>query len=143
MRTCASCIVAGLAGAALLAPPALAQSVNDNAVASATDAFGLSIGNERIGLYSSLDVRGFSPIDAGNGRIEGLYFAQVEALPVRIVDSTAVRVGITAQGYAFPAPTGIIDTRISLPGGGYRLSGGIEHAQFGSIVLNSEAEAPP
>jgi iron complex outermembrane receptor protein len=116
--------------------------VDENAVASATDAFGLSIGNERIGLYSSSDIRGFSPIDAGNGRIEGLYFAQVEALPVRIVDSTAVRVGITAQGYPFPAPTGIVDYRLTLPGSARKLTGAVEHGQFGSIVLNTEAEAP-
>jgi len=119
---------------------AMAQSVDDNAVASATDAFGLSIGNERIGLYSAQDVRGFSPIDAGNGRIEGLYFAQVEQLPNRIVESSSIRVGITAQGYAFPAPTGIVDYRLSLPNGQNSLSAGIEHAQFGSVVLNSEAE---
>ena len=102
MRRDAPHILAGFAGiaATLLVSEAAAQSVHENAVASATDAFGLSIGNERIGLYGVQDVRGFSPIDAGNGRIEGLYFAQLEALPIRIVDSTAVRVGITAQGYA-------------------------------------------
>ena len=79
-------ILAGFASvaAALPASEAAAQSVDENAVASATDAFGLSIGNERIGLYSAQDVRGFSPIDAANGRIRGLYFAQVEALPHRM-----------------------------------------------------------
>jgi iron complex outermembrane receptor protein len=130
------------AAVSLLPAQAFAQSVNDNAVESATDAFGYSIGNERVGLYGVQDVRGFSPIDAGNGRIEGLYFAQVEGLPNRIADSTAVRVGITAQGYAFPAPTGIVDYRLSLPGGERKISGSIERAQFGSIALNGEAEIP-
>lgn len=134
-------LAAGSYLAAALPEAALAQRVDENAVSSATDAFGLSIGNERIGLYGPQDVRGFSPIDAGNGRIEGLFFAQVEQLPNRIVDSSSIRVGITAQGYAFPAPTGIVDYRLSLPIGQDSLSAGIEHAQFGSIVLNSEAEA--
>jgi iron complex outermembrane recepter protein len=37
----------------VLAGPAFAQRVGDNAAASAEDAFGTSIGNERVGLYSS------------------------------------------------------------------------------------------
>ena len=63
---------------AMLATPAMAQvnRTDDNAVTSADDAFGQSVGNERGGLYGADDVRGFSPVEAGNGRINGLYFAQ-------------------------------------------------------------------
>jgi hypothetical protein len=39
-------------------------------VTAAEDAFGSSIGGEDIGLYSATDVCGFSPIDAGNVRLE-------------------------------------------------------------------------
>ena len=39
---------------------------DDNAVTAAEDAFGSSIGNESIGLYSPNQVRGFSPVVAGN-----------------------------------------------------------------------------
>ncbi len=82
--------------------PVIAQGVDDNAVASAGDAFGLSIGNERIGIYSPSDVRGFNPIDAGNTRIHGLYFAPIDGLPSRLLRGSAVQVGIAAQGYSFP-----------------------------------------
>ena len=61
-----------------LSAPAYAQRTNDNAVTAAGDAFGKAIGNERIGIYSTEDVRGFNPVDAGNARIEGLFFAQTD-----------------------------------------------------------------
>src|ERR1041384_7411199 len=56
--------------------PALGQRAEENAVTSAEDAFGTTIGRESIGLYSEDDVRGFSPASAGNVRIEGLFFDQ-------------------------------------------------------------------
>lgn len=102
-----------LAACALGAPgEALAQRVNDNAVAGAEDAFGVSIGNERVGLYSSSEVRGFSPITAGNIRLEGLYMDRPASFTDRLVESNVVRVGLAAQNYLFPAPTGIVDYRI-------------------------------
>ncbi len=102
-----------LAACALGAPgEALAQRVNDNAVAGAEDAFGASIGNERVGLYSSSEVRGFSPITAGNIRLEGLYMDRPASFTDRLVESNVVRVGLAAQNYLFPAPTGIVDYRI-------------------------------
>lgn len=102
-----------LAACALGAPgEALAQRVNDNAVAGAEDAFGASIGNERVGLYSSSEVRGFSPITAGNIRMEGLYMDRPASFTDRLVESNVVRVGLAAQNYLFPAPTGIVDYRI-------------------------------
>ena len=78
--------------------PALAQRVDDNATASANDAFGQAIGNERVGLYTVDDVRGFNPVDAGNTRIDGLYFAPVDKLPNRLIRGSKVHVGISAQG---------------------------------------------
>lgn len=90
----------------------LAQRVDDNAVTEAEDAFGTSIGNETIGIYSARSVRGFSPVQAGNVRIEGLYFDRQGALPPRLMEGSTVRVGLSAQGYLFPAPTGIVDYRL-------------------------------
>ena len=58
--------------------PSVEQGRSDeNAIRTAEDAFGTSIGRETIGLYSSQNIRGFSPISAGNARIEGLYFDQI------------------------------------------------------------------
>lgn len=96
--------------------PAHAQRAGENAVTAAQDAFGTQVGNESIGLYSAGDVRGFSPTEAGNLRLEGLYFDRQGDTTNRIVRGTTVRVGITAQSYPFPAPTGIADTNLRIPG---------------------------
>jgi iron complex outermembrane recepter protein len=95
---------------------ALAQRAGDNAVASAQDAFGTSVGNENIGLYTASSARGFSPSQAGNLRIDGLYFDQQVNLGNRLVRSSTIRVGLSAQSYPFPAPTGIADYQLRLPG---------------------------
>ncbi len=89
---------------------------NDAAVKAAADAFGTSVGRESIGLYSSSSVRGFSPTAAGNVRIDGLYFDQVWALSARLRTTTQVRVGLNARGFAFPAPTGIVEHQLRRPG---------------------------
>lgn len=91
------------------AAPALAQRADENAVVQADDAFGKSVGDETVGLYGGSDVRGFSAFDAGNVRIEGLYFDQSGAFVDQVESSSTIRVGLTALGYPFPAPTGIVD----------------------------------
>ncbi len=104
-------------GVAVIAThPAYAQRTNDNAVTAAEDAFGKSVGDQSIGIYSDTNVRGFSPIDAGNVRIEGLYFDIQANVNSRLVNGSTVRVGISAQGYNFPAPTGVIDYQLAKPG---------------------------
>ena len=97
----------------VLAP--VAVRANDAAVQAASDAFGTSIGRETIGLYTSGSVRGFSPTAAGNVRIDGLYFDQVWGLSARLRQSSNVRVGLSAQGFVFPAPTGIVDLSLRRP----------------------------
>jgi iron complex outermembrane receptor protein len=105
-----------LAGAAVAATPAAAQRANENAVTSATDAFGTSVGNERVGIYNPFMARGFSPVQAGNVRLDGLYF-DLQANPGdRLIAGTNVRVGISAQSYPFSAPTGIADYAIRRAG---------------------------
>ena len=107
-----------LAGAIVVtAHPAFAQRTDDNAITAAEDAFGTSVGNDTVGIYDEGDVRGFSPVAAGNVRIEGLYFDQQGYVNSRLVTGSTVRVGISAQGYAFPAPTGIIDYDLARAGG--------------------------
>src|SRR3954452_21554717 len=88
----------------------------DNAVTQAEDAFGFSIGRESLGIYSASDVRGFSPSAAGNLRIEGLYFDEAYALQSTLLVSTSIKVGLTAQGYPFAAPSGIVDKSLRRPG---------------------------
>lgn len=99
-----------LALAAGLTPHGVfAQRAEENAVTTAGDAFGTSVGDEQIGLYSGSDVRGFSAFDAQNVRIEGLYFDSQGSLSSAVEEGSTIRVGVAALGYPFPAPTGIVD----------------------------------
>src|SRR5580692_9301841 len=102
----------------LYVAPAGAQHASDNPVVSADDAFGLTLGLETIGMYSPGQVRGFSPQAAGNVRIDGLYFDQQGALSNRVIEGSTIRVGISEIGYAFPAPTGIVDYNLRHAGDG-------------------------
>jgi iron complex outermembrane receptor protein len=86
-----------------------AQHANDNPEAAADDAFGLTLGLETIGMYGPGGIRGFNPQIAGNVRIDGLYFDQQGGLSNRVVEGSTIRVGLSEIGYAFPAPTGIVD----------------------------------
>ena len=97
---------------------ARAQHASDDPVASASDAFGLTLGLESIGLYGPGYVRGFNPQTAGNVRIDGLYFDQQGSLSNRVVEGSTIRIGVSEIGYAFPAPTGIVDYNLRNPGNG-------------------------
>ncbi|MBP7337431.1 TonB-dependent receptor [Niveispirillum sp.] len=100
----------------LCAPVAAAQDAGaDNVVRNATDAFGLRVGTESIGLYDAGNVRGFSPDSAGNVRLEGLYISQQGALSDRVVEATSIRVGLNTVGLLFPAPSGIADLSLRKP----------------------------
>ncbi|MCB2047795.1 MAG: TonB-dependent receptor [Novosphingobium sp.] len=105
-----------------MAAPAHAQQTEQNVATESDDAFGRTVGAERSGLYSTSDVRGFNPSEAGNVRIEGLYYDLINFLPGRIVKSQSVRVGSAALRYPFPAPTGVIDYELWVPGNAATLS---------------------
>lgn len=61
-------------------------------------------------------MRGFSANAAGNARIDGLYYDPVWAPRVRIRLATSIRVGLSAQEFPCPAPTGVVDYALRKPG---------------------------
>lgn len=124
------------------ATPALAQRADENAVRAAGDAFGTSVGNEKIGLYGASDVRGFSPINAGNIRIEGLAVTEHGGFTNRVVSGSTIRVGLTAQGYPFPAPTGIADYSLRNSGNEAVLSPVLTLGPYGTVGLDLDAQIP-
>jgi iron complex outermembrane recepter protein len=96
---------------------ARAQHASDNPINSADDAFGLTLGLESVGIYNPGSVRGFSPISAGNVRIDGMYFDLQGAPSDRVVEGSTIHVGVSEIGYPFPAPTGIADYNLRNVGG--------------------------
>jgi iron complex outermembrane receptor protein len=136
--------MAGAGLAALLAIPnaAWGQRTGENAVSSAEDAFGTSVGNERVGLYSPSSARGFSPVQAGNVRVNGLYIDYQADLSDRLIAGSNVRVGLTAQGYPFPAPTGVADFSLRLPGEQAVASAVVGYGPFGGVRAELDAQLP-
>ncbi|MCI4591076.1 TonB-dependent receptor [Sphingobium sp. BYY-5] len=128
--------------AASVADPVIAQRADDNAVTAAEDAFGTSIGNETIGLYSSSQVRGFSPVSAGNVRIEGVYFDRQASLSERLVSGSTIRVGLSAQGYPFPAPTGIVDYKLRSVRDRPIISLVVGSFEYGAPTIEVDAQIP-
>jgi iron complex outermembrane receptor protein len=109
--------VSAVAVSLLLTSPADAQRSKDNAVTEASDAFGTVVGNQTIGLYTPTNARGFNPTQAQNVRIEGLYFDQQTSFSdPYLFSGSDMRVGIAAQSYAFPSPSGIADLKLRTPG---------------------------
>lgn len=135
----AAAVVAGAA------TTARAQRATENAVTKAEDAFGTQIGNDNVGLYGISSARGFSPEQAGNLRIEGLYFDQQARFGNRISKGTVMRVGLSALSYPFPAPTGIGDIQLRLPGDDAQMSAALSYSYpIGQpqISISTEAEIP-
>jgi iron complex outermembrane recepter protein len=129
--------------ACLIAAVADAERAQDNAITAAEDAFGLTVGNQAIGLYSMTDARGFSPQQAGNLRIEGLYFDNASSyVGMCTARAVAMRIGITAQRYSFPAPTGIADLSLNVPGDKVGLSAVLTRGPYEEASLLLEGEAP-
>jgi iron complex outermembrane receptor protein len=140
-RLFASC---ALASGLLLAgvSPVQAQRADENAVADAEDAFGSNLGGEGLGIYGPSDVRGFSPIDSGNVRIEGVYLDRQAELTSRLVEGARIRVGPSALGYAFPAPSGIVDYRLRRPGDSMVVSVSAKAESLGGRLLEVDAIVP-
>lgn len=136
-----------LAGGALLAlacgsAPALAQRAAENAVTNADDAFGTNVGLETTGIYTENDTRGFSPLKAGNSRIDGVYYDQVSVLSGRLRQGTSIRVGFAAEDYPFHAPTGIVDNRLKPWPTELGASIGLTAYPFGGHILDLDLRIP-
>ncbi|MFN3943934.1 MAG: TonB-dependent receptor [Allosphingosinicella sp.] len=126
----------------LAAAPAVAQRANENAVTSAGDAFGSSVGNERVGIYNPGTARGFSPTQAGNIRIEGLYFDSQADLDQRLTGGVSMRVGISAQSYPFSSPTGIADFALRKAGDQAVLSTILTYGPYGTLRAEADGQLP-
>jgi iron complex outermembrane receptor protein len=132
-----------LAVACATSAPAIAQRADDNAVTAAEDAFGTQVGQQTIGLYSQTDARGFSPQQAGNLRIEGLYFDQETLITnACLVRETIMRIGIATQSFSFPSPTGIADLRLRLAGDNRVVSTQLTRGPFDGETATIEAQLP-
>jgi iron complex outermembrane recepter protein len=120
-----------------------AQRAEDNAATAADDAFGTTVGNQTIGLYSPTNARGFSPMQAQNLRIEGLYYDQQPTMADQYLFSGSdVRVGITAQTYPFPSPTGIVDYKLRSPGDTALVSGVLIRGPLSWASLEVDSQIP-
>lgn len=140
---CSPAVLIGASLCLLLPSTAWAQRASENAVTGASDGFGASIGNERVGIYSPTSVRGFSPVTAGNRRLNGLYFDMGgNGLTGRLTASSTVRVGLTALAYAFPAPSGIVDYQLR-PSGDRRIVSVVGgRTNYGGSFVEVDAQLP-
>jgi iron complex outermembrane receptor protein len=129
-------------GAGLAAPAFAQDRSTDNAVTQAEDAFGYSVGRETLGIYNSGNARGFSPAAAGNVRIDGLYFDPVFDLSGLVTDSTSIKVGLSAQGYPFAAPSGIVDIALRRPADKAGASIVANGDSFGTAAIEVTGSAP-
>src|SRR6267154_4531836 len=128
---------------ALAALPADAQRADDNAVTAAGDAFGVTVGLQSIGLYGPLNVRGFNPAQAENLRIEGLYYdQQISSSNPFLFNRSDIRVGIAAQSYSFPSPTGIVDYKLRTPGDAALFSVLLTHGPLNMTTAEIDAQYP-
>jgi iron complex outermembrane receptor protein len=127
----------------LVAPQAEAQRTDDNAVTAAGDAFGVTVGLQTIGLYGPLNVRGFNPAQAENLRIEGLYYdQQISSSNPFLFNRSDIRVGIAAQSYSFPSPTGIVDYKLRTPGDVPLFSVLLTHGPLNMTTAEIDAQYP-
>jgi iron complex outermembrane receptor protein len=127
---------------AFASAPALAQRASENAVTNADDAFGTNVGLEVTGIYTENDTRGFSPLKAGNSRLDGVYFDPVAVLANRLKAGSAIRVGFAAEDYPFQAPTGIVDNRLRPWPTELGASIGATHYPYGGYILDLDLRVP-
>ena len=99
-RTLAIALVLAMRGA-------MAQRADVNAITAADDAFGYVAAGDAIGLYDASNVRGFSPLRAGNARIDGMYYDRQARFSDDILASTRIQVGDNAVAFPFASPSGV------------------------------------
>ncbi|MEO1078862.1 MAG: TonB-dependent receptor [Pseudomonadota bacterium] len=118
-----------------------AQRAAENVVRSVSDAFGASVGDETIGLYSTRNVRGFSPTAAGNVRVEGIFIDRASEFSNRLVSGSTIRAGLAAQGYLLPAPTGIADFSLRRVAATPTQSLIAQRGAYGGVLLAADFQA--
>jgi len=136
MRHVIPCLL--IAGACSTSGTAWAQLADNNAVRQAEDGFGSSVGNEEIGIYNVGSARGFSPLDAGNVRLDGLYFDVRGDLPDGMLAGSTVKVGITAIGTSLLAPSGVAEFALKEIGEKPVTSFGLLLGDYGSQSIEIE-----
>lgn len=130
-------------GCCVQTPVRAQEHAQDIVAIVAEDAFGTSFGLQSVGLYSPTDARGFSPRQSGNLRIEGLYFdQQSNSTGSCMVRESTMRIGIAAQTYPMPAPTGIADYTLRTPGDQWAFSGTLSRGPFAGVALQLEEQMP-
>lgn len=110
----------------------------DNAVASAADAFGERVGTEQAGLYTETQVRGFDLNDSGAYRIDDAYFSRAAALNDPVLAGVGVRVGVNAVRLAYPSPSGVVTYRLREAGPTNQWRLGVGLREFGTRVLQAD-----
>lgn len=141
-------MIAAAALAALSDGAFAAQRSGEDVLESAEDAFGTTVGGETIGLYNALSARGFSPVQAGNLRIEGLYFdtrslgGSRVRMSNRLTGASNVHVGLSAQSYSFPAPTGVVDYILRVPGEDFAVSTLVRGGTPTSATVEVDGQVP-
>jgi iron complex outermembrane recepter protein len=129
--------------ASISAHPTRAMRAEENAVTTASDAFGTVVGKQTIGLYSPTNARGFSPTQAENIRIEGLYFdQQTTQIDPYVFSGSDMRIGLGAQAYAFPSPSGIVDLKLRIPATTESASLVIDRGPLGQNSAEVDAQHP-
>ncbi|MEE4279505.1 MAG: TonB-dependent receptor [Halieaceae bacterium] len=110
---------------------------------SVSDAFGASVGDEQIGLYSTSNVRGFSPTAAGNVRLNGIFIDRQSDFSNRLVSGSTIRAGLAAQGYLLPAPTGIADFALRRVAEEPVQSLIVQRSRYGGMLFAADLQARP
>src|SRR5205085_506910 len=82
------------------------------------------------------------PLAAGNARIGGLYFDQHGPVTVRLLDSWRIRVGLSALGFPWPAPSGIVDYTLRDPGEVSGIDGALYRGPFGVYGIDLDVRLP-
>jgi len=110
----------------------------DNAVKSATDAFGERVGIEQSGIYSESEVRGFDLNESGAYRIDDAYFSRAAVLDDTILAGAGVRVGVNAARLAYPSPSGVVNYRLREAGPVNQWKLGVGLRDFGTKVIQGD-----
>jgi len=112
-------------------------AAQENAVASAADAFGERVGIEQSGLYGEGQVRGLSLEASGAYRINDAYFVRAAPLNDPALAGVGVRVGVNAARLPYPAPSGVVNYRLREPAATNQLTLGGGYRDFGTPTLEA------